>query len=330
MLRNSGRVSLLALLAYGLMASNGCALFDQMTKTKTADSDAKMNLGEYKGVKQAIGCKEFENQAGWHGNWDLGDNMSIMLESALFDTGRFVLVEREKLKDVIGEQDLAASGRTAKAANVAKTGLIRPARYLATGAVTVAEEGTSGGGGGIGIGGIRVGGGKSSATITIIAKLIDTTTGEIVQKKSITGKAGRVALNLGVAGTIGGHGFATDMGGFAKTPMGEAAQDCINEAAKFFAQAMQSVPFDACVVQGKDGKVIINRGQQFGLAVGQKMTMREEGELLTDPGTGEVLERKEGAVIGKITVTKVSEKVSYCDVTEGEQNPKPGTNVTTE
>ena len=37
-----------------------------------------------------------------------------MLESALFDSGRFVIVEREKLGDVMAEQDLAASGRAAK------------------------------------------------------------------------------------------------------------------------------------------------------------------------------------------------------------------------
>lgn len=32
----------------------------------------------------------------------------------MFDTGRFVVVEREKLDDVMQEQDLATSGRAAK------------------------------------------------------------------------------------------------------------------------------------------------------------------------------------------------------------------------
>ena len=116
-------------------AQNASALWGKAT-TSTEDSNAKMNLGEYKGLKQAVGCQDFENQAGWSGSWDLGNNLSIMLESALFDTGRFVLVEREKLTAVVAEQDLAASGRTAKAKNVAQTGLIRSAKYIASGAVT--------------------------------------------------------------------------------------------------------------------------------------------------------------------------------------------------
>ena len=310
---------------YGLIIVNGCAMMDSLTKTETSDGDAKMGLGEYHGVKHAVGCKDFDNQAGWHGQWELGNNLSIMLESALFDSGRFVVVEREKLRDVIAEQDLVASGRTAKAKKVAQTGLIRPARYLATGAVTVADEGTAGGGGGINIKGFDFGGGKSTASITIIAKLVDTTTGEIVQKKTIVGKAGRVRFNVG--GSF--HGIGGNFDGFKKTPMGEAAQDCINQAAVFFAKAMEKIPFDACVVKATEGKVVINRGSEFGIEVGQAMVMREEGELMTDPNTGEVLGNEEGKVLGKLKISKVAEKVSYCDVTEGEKNPKPGTQVVT-
>lgn len=325
MMKKMAQMVGISVLTYGLVVVSGCAVMDSLTKTQTSDGDAKMGLGEYKGVKHAIGCKDFENQAGWHGEWELGNNMSIMLESALFDTGRFVVVEREKLKDVIAEQDLVASGRTAKAKKVAQTGLIRPARYLATGAITVATEGVSGAGGGISIKGVSLGGGKSSAQVTIIAKLIDTTTGEIVQKKSIVGKAGRVAASVGLS--VGGVG--ANLGGFKKTPMGEAAQDCINQAAKFFAQAMEKIPFDGCVVKVSGGQVIINRGSEFGIEVGKEMIMREEGELMTDPNTGEVLGNEEGKILGKLKIAKVAEKVSYCDVTEGEKNPKPGTLVTT-
>jgi len=304
--------------------STGCAMLDGLVKTSVSDGDARMNLGEYKGLKHAVGCKDFENQSGWSGHWDLGRNLSIMLESALYDTGRFVIVEREKLNDVLAEQDLVASGRTAKAKKVAQTGLVRPAKYLATGAVTVAEEGTSGGGGGISIKGVRIGGGAGSATITIIAKLIDTTTGQVVQKKTITGKAGRVNFNLGLSV----KGVHTDLGAFAKSPMGSAAQDCINQAAKFFAEAMAKIPFDASVVKVSDGKVIINRGSEHGIEEGMEMTMREEGELLTDPDSGEVLGTEEGKVLGRLKVTRVLEKMSYCEVLEGEKNPSPGTLVT--
>lgn len=92
-----------------------------------------MKLGEYTDLKHAIGCTDVENLANWHGRWDLGNNVSIMLESALYDTGRFVIVEREKLRDMLKEQDLDASGRAVAARKVARTGMVRPARSLTMG-----------------------------------------------------------------------------------------------------------------------------------------------------------------------------------------------------
>jgi curli biogenesis system outer membrane secretion channel CsgG len=311
-------------LSFVLVVGTGCALLDSLTKTQTSDGDAKMGLGEFKGLKHAVGCKDFDNQAGWHGQWELGNNLSIMLESALFDTGRFVIVEREKLTDVIAEQDLAASGRTAKAGKVAQTGLIRSARYIATGAVTTVDEKQSGGNAGISFKGISLGGGKSDAQVTLIVKLIDTTTGEIVAKESITGKAGNIGLNVGISK----GGVNTDLGGFKKTPLGQAAQDCINKASEFIAKKMESFPFEGSVIKvSNNGQVLINRGSEFGMESGQELVMATQGELLTDPDTGEVLGNEEGSVIGKIKVAKVTEKVSYCDVLEGEKNPPAGTVV---
>ncbi|OGV43238.1 MAG: hypothetical protein A2X46_03955 [Lentisphaerae bacterium GWF2_57_35] len=309
-------------LSVGLMAGDALALWGKAT-TKTESSNADMKLGEYKGLKHAIGCKDFENQAGWSGSWDLGKNLSIMLESALYDSGRFVVVEREKLTDVIAEQDLAASGRAAKS-KVAQTGKIRSARYIGSGAVTGVEESQSGGGGGVSFGGFRVGGSKSEAQINLIVKLIDTTTGEIVAKESIVGKAGNTGLSVGMSK----FGIDTDLGGFKKTPIGQAAQDCINQAAIFIAKKMEEFPFEGSVIKvSKSGQVIINRGSEFGMEVGQELVMTEEGETLMDPDSGAILGQEEGAVIGKIKVAKVDEKMSYADVLDGEKQPASGTVV---
>ena len=109
--------------------------------------------------------------------------------------------------------------------------------------------------------------------------------------------------------------------------MGEAAQDCINQAAKFFAIQMEEIPSDGAVVMVKDDRVIINRGEVYNFRKGMVLRMTEEGEELIDPETGEVLEKAEGKQIGTIRITKTSEKVSYCEVIEGETNPERGTVV---
>jgi curli biogenesis system outer membrane secretion channel CsgG len=321
---NMKRMLAMALIV-GLAAAGDAVALWGKAGTKTEAGNKDMGLGEYKGLKHAIGCKDFDNEAGWHGQWEIGHNLSIMLESALIDSGRFVLVEREKLGDVILEQDLAASGRAAKS-KVAQKGLIRPARYIATGAVTEVEDQQSGGGGGISIRGIRVGGSRSEAQVTVIVKLVDTTTSQIVAKERIVGKAGRTGLNVG----LDIAGVSTDLGGFKKTPLGQAAQDCINQASAIIAKKMEEFPFEGAVVKvGDDGQIIINRGSQFGVEEGQDLIMKSEGEVLTDPDTGEVLGKEEGKLLGKLKVSKVLEKVSYCGVVEGEKKPASGTVVTT-
>lgn len=315
----------LALVAPVLPAAYGA---DEPKQTKQRSDvqtgNAKMGLPEYKGIKHAIGCRDFANEANYGGKWQVTTNLTIMLESALFDTGRFVVVEREKLGAVLAEQDLAASGRAAAAKDVAVTGRLRPAKYLATGSLVEVEANESGVGGGIGIGPVRVGGKHNKAQITLIVKLIDTTTGEIVAKERLVGKAGATGLTLGASYGIG----SGDIGGFVKTPLGEAAQDCINQAAKFFAKQMEQYPTDGSVVMVSNGKVIINRGSTYNIQPGTVFKVATEGETLTDPDSGAVLDKAPGKDLGTIRVVEVKEKISTCEVVSGEANPPRGAAIT--
>lgn len=283
----------------------------------------QLGLAPYSGVKHAVGVRDFENDAGFGAEWNLPRNLSIMLESALIDTGRFVLVERESLGVVLDEQDLAASGRAVQTTEVARTGQIRPAKYIATGALVEVEDKQSGLGGGFSVSGVRIGGSHGKAQVVIIAKLIDSSTGEIVSKQRIMGKAGKTGLNFGLT-----HGkFDGDFGGFAKTPVGEAVQDAIVQAAVFFAKEMETMPVTGSVVMVKDGKVLVNRGSIHNFTPGMVLVMTEKGEDLIDPDTGEVLEKAQGKTIGTLSVERVTEKVSYCTVVNGEANPARGTVV---
>jgi curli biogenesis system outer membrane secretion channel CsgG len=297
------------------------ALLDKLlgsggTKTEASNDKEQMNLGEYKGVKHAVGVDDFKNEAGWVGSWDLGRNLTTMLTSALYDSGRFVVVEREKLDSVIKEQNLAAGGRASGGANVAQTGKIRSARYIATGAVTEVEENTQGTGGGISIKGFRVGAAGGKSHITAVITLIDTTTSEVVAKEKITGKAGKRGLTVGYSGSS----FGGDLGGFNKTPIGEAAQDVIVQAVALIAKKMEDYKLDGAVVKvNDDGQVLLNRGSQFNVAPGMEFEVRTLGEELVDPSSGEILGREEGKTKCTLKVTKVLEKISYGEIVSGDK-----------
>lgn len=307
------------LISITLVSTPGFAFLNKVvkpsTKTKVSDDTAENKLPEYTGVKHALGVISFDNDGGYFEEMTLGDNLGLMLESSLYDTGRFVIVERAELGAVMAEQDLQNSNRTAQASQVAGTGKIRSARYLATGAITEASYNTSGDNGGIRIKGFNLGAKSDKATIVAVIKLIDSTSGEVVASKRLRGEAGKSGLTLGYSD----RGFGTQLGGFAKTPLGEAAQDVIDQATQFIALEMEDYSLEGNVVTvSNTGQVIINRGSDYGVAPDQVFLVREEGQLLIDPESGAILDREEGKVTATIKVAKVSEKVAYCDLVDGD------------
>ena len=292
------------------------------TKTKTENDAKGAKLPEYKGVKHSLGVTDFTNEASYRSRWQIGDNLRAMLESSLFESGRFIIVERGDLGAIAAEQDLQKSGRAAQSSRVAETGKLRSARYIATGNITEVSEDTSGEGGGIRIKGFKIGGSSAKAAVVLVVKLVDTTTGEVVASKRVRGEAGKSALRLsGYTSGLGG-----DFGAFAKTPLGEAAQDCIDAATVFIAESMEDFAVEGVVVAISGDQVIINLGTERGVSEGLSFFVWKDGEVLMDPDTGAVLDRLEGEVTAKIEITRVREKVSYCKVVDG-QMPERGDRV---
>ena len=284
------------------------------TKTKTKDDTAATQMGEYRGVRHALGIVDFTTSQNLSIDETVAQNMRAMLESALFATNRFVIVERGNLDAVAQEQDLQKGDRAAKASSVAQTGKLRSARYLAACTVTEASSSTSGDSGGIAIHGIRLGGSSAKSAIVLVVKVIDTTSGEVVASERIRGEAGKSGVNLGLSQ----NGWSGELSSFAETPMGQAAQDCINKAVVFIAHKMETTAVEGVIVSVSEQSIIINLGQNYGINAGQKFTVRRQGEALTDPATGEVLGNSEGAVVGTVEVTSTREKLSYCKLVDGE------------
>jgi len=308
----------LILLLFLGAATQAFALFG-FGEDKTESANEDFGLPPYNGVKHAIAVLPPKYTAVFRPSVNLSDSISSMLESALYDTNRFVVVDRDRIDDTLLEQNLQTSGRAAGASDVAQTGLIRSAKYLAEVEITDVEGKQSGQSGGVSVGGFRIGGSGGKARITTIVKIIDSTTGEIVAKERVIGTAGRKGLNVGYAAS----NWGADVGGFTKTPLGEAAYDNVVQSTRFLAEQFEDFTFEGAVVAVSGDRIIINRGSNFAVSEGQRFVIREKGELLTDPTTGEVLERIEGPVTSEIRVTKVSDKISYAELTDGEM-PKKG------
>lgn len=256
------------------------------------------------GLKKIVAVSRFENKTNYSGQVNLGNGMSDQLTDALMQSGKFVVLERQTLGDVFDEQDLAQSGRMAKSKS-ARTGKATSAQILIKGTVTEFEAKSGGGGSGISLFGVNVGAKKSEAHVGVIIRLIDTTTGQVLQSKRVEGKAKSGGFKLGL--NIKGVGFGTD--GFKKTPLGKAMQIAIDNAVEFIASKMKDLPYQGNVIKVSGDVVYINAGKRSGTDAGEVFTVYSKGEELMDPDTGEILGSEEER-IGTVKVFDVKEKYS--------------------
>lgn len=189
----------------------------------------------------AVGVAEFTNETSagwWYGG--VGRELAGMLSNELSATGKFRIVERDKIDKILAEQDLSDAGRVNKATRV-KTGKLTGAKYLVFATVSAFEENTSGNRGGISFRGISVGGKKADAYMAVDLRVVDTETGDIEFARTVEARASNRGINLGLYR----GGFGGNLAKEEKTPAGKAIRGVIVEIVDYLTCAM--VDQDDCM-----------------------------------------------------------------------------------
>jgi curli biogenesis system outer membrane secretion channel CsgG len=265
------------------------------------------------GLRYSITVSKFENRAGWHGQWDIGDAWGIVLTDLLNQTGKFIVLgETDMRQEALNEQDFAASGRTAGGKKAPVTGQMTPAQLLVKGAITHVQDKTAGGGGGLSIGRVRVGGKGGKGEINATIYVVDSTTGQVLASKSVVGTSKQKGMSLGYSGS----GWGGDVGGFKNDNVGKAVEAACAEAVEFIVAQLPNITWTGSVVMVKGDQVYINRGSREGVSSGQTFVVGES-EVIRDPDTGEVLDESI-TEIASLQVATVKEKLSICNVTSGD------------
>ena len=237
-------------------------------------------------------------------SWQLGEGLTEMLVSELFKTGRFIMVERAALAEIVKEQELGQTGLIRKD-TAAKVGAILGAEMLVTGAVTEFEAESSGGGGAIGYQAFAIQTQTKTAHVGVDIRMVDATTGEIVRSHNAEGKAEETAVAF--AGQIKGVTFGSDA--FLKMPIGQATRRAIQNAVAFIAQEMEAVPWTARVAGVKDGQIYVNQGANANLETCTNLTAYSLGEEVIDPRSGLSL-GNERTYVGMVTLQEIHDKFS--------------------
>jgi curli biogenesis system outer membrane secretion channel CsgG len=267
------------------------------------------------GLRYTVAVSKFDNQAGYRAQWDMGDAWAAVLTDALNQTGRFIVLgEADMRAAAMDEQDFAASGRTAGGAKSPATGQMTPAQILVKGAVTHVQDKTSGGGAGVSVRGIRVGGRGGQAEINSTIYMVDSSTGQVIASKSVTGAAGSRGFSLGYCC----RNFAGNVDAFKNDNVGKAVMASAEEAVDWMLGQISTLRWTGSVVMNRDGKIYINRGEREGVQAGQVFIIGD-AEVLRDPATGEVLDEIMNEV-ARVRVESVREKLSIATVIDGSAN----------
>ena len=222
--------ALFIILATTVFILGGCemdSIFPPKAETVTGgDPDiGPTRLEPYNGPKARLAVSRFEVNLGTeklYGNI-VGDGLAYMLADSLFQTNRFVMLERRKLE---------ASGPVGKK-TPARIEEIEGAELLVRGSIIAFEPGTAGTKGNVEnlFGGFfgdlfqKFKGSTQTSHVAINLRVIDATTFRIVASTIVEGTATNIDAETS------GLGFG--LSGFSKTPMEKALRIAVQEAVAF-------------------------------------------------------------------------------------------------
>jgi curli biogenesis system outer membrane secretion channel CsgG len=237
-----------------------------------------------------------------------------MLVEKLVKDGKYSVIERKALDKILAEQNFSNSDR-ANPATAQKIGQILGVDAIIMGSITKFgrddKSKAIGGAGlsshGFGIGGIKRN--EAKAVCAISARLVDTTTGEILAAVTGEGESKRSGTSLLGAGGGGGGAFDTHASNFGQTLLGEAVTQAVTQVGSELGTSAANVPTRRVEVRGvvadvSGNTLIINVGSKTGLKVGDVLEISHAGRQIKDPTTGKVL-KTITTKIGEGTVTEI-------------------------
>ena len=249
---------------------------------------------------------------------DVGKGITDLMVQKLVTDGKYRVIERAALDKIIAEQNFNNSDR-ADPSSASKIGRILGVDTIILGSITkfgrddIKVGGV--GGGHSGWTGAVLGAGKkeSKAVVAITARLVNTTTGEILASVTGNGESSRSGLFLGGGGGSGysGGGGAFDMSSsnFSQTILGEAVNKAVADCATQLDNAAATLPtihasYSGVVADVSGNTIIINIGNKVGVRAGDVIQISRPMRTVKDPTTGKVL-KTVTSQLGTATVTDV-------------------------
>jgi curli biogenesis system outer membrane secretion channel CsgG len=276
------------------------------------------------------------------GQTDIGKAISDLLVAQLLADGKFSLIERQALDRILTEQNFSNSDRT-DSATAATFGRILGVDALVVGTVTQfgMDNKVSNLGGStltrIGLVNSKAGATLNNITsrfsgtsvqkkedralVGITARVIDTSTGQILAAINGRGESRRSATSL-VGGFTGGSAYGTNSVNATAALVGDATRQSVISLAQQLEQIR--IPVDTGAKLRVEGliadvagnTVVLNIGRASGVQPGEKLDVVRTVRTVRDPQTQKVIRTIEDR-IGEATLTEIDDSSSLATLPPG-------------
>ncbi len=271
-----------------------CSSTKQSTKADEAELTGTYSLTPYHGPKKKVAVTTFINGTRF-GKRRLGDNISDILITELSKSGRFILLERSRVDDILDQMALSQSGLTEGTLDQIR---LIDADYIITGTVTQYSVNTSGSRG------LFTQSKTQTAEVTADVRLINIRSGEIILSEIGTGKAEKTYEKVLGMGESGGYDESLELIAFRKA---------VVKLTENIVTTLRRHPWICDVVEIAGSSLYINAGRKSNLAIGDRFVIYQREKEIKDR-TGRVLGYKEIRVAEGLITELIGEESAVLQV----------------
>jgi curli biogenesis system outer membrane secretion channel CsgG len=276
----------LMIAAAAALLAAGCAPSKTVKQQQaTSVNETELVSSQYTGPKRRIGVVEFENKSAY-GQGRLGGAASDILVTELVKSGKFIVVERDRMNKIMEEQKFQAQGMT-DPQTVAKMGQILGLEAIVVGSVSqfgVKKEGSDY---------LLTQSKRQVADVTVDIRLIDVQSGQVILADSGKGMAKSTKASFLGMGT---------KGGYDETLEGEALRAALVQFVTNIASQLNKKPWSCMIAAAAGDQLYLNAGQDSGVTRGMKLDCYRLGAEIRDP--------RSNLVIGHVEETLGSAEVT--------------------
>jgi len=238
-------------------------------KVNDTETIREYELERYVGPKKKVAITKFVNATRF-GKRRLGDNISDVLTTELSKTGRFVILERNRVDQILEQVVLSQSGLTEGTLDQIQ---LLDADFIITGAVTHYSVTTSGSSN------LFTQSIVQKAEVATDVRIINVRTGEIILSETGKGVVEKRFDKILGMGESGGYDESLEMDAF-RTAVIKLTENIVS--------TIDENPWICDVVKISESKVYIDAGRMSNIKIGDVLEIFQKGEIIKDL-SGQVL-----------------------------------------